>query len=275
MAEPSAYGQTIDRVRAAASRNSELLVILSKTTDANNAYNRSEFTLRVHRAELKSQHRTINTLRNSSHIKFQKHKTYRDNLFVKYAYYAVCMMKLFHQKAEEYEQTYFEALKKQKDAEDRKAGLQKNLDDELATSQELKATAELHVQAHRDLDQLYSEVFSQPTPEFSEQEELRTQYDLAFARRLKAKEEFDAVRVNFRSTAEDRKTVREDLKVAALDAEEKRQALEIAREKVFEQVAGFGLAPPGYSDCCNRAEIQQEWNDPPPFEEIESLESFI
>ncbi|KAL9087524.1 MAG: hypothetical protein Q9165_006635 [Trypethelium subeluteriae] len=269
MTEPSVYGSTIDRVRAAASRNSEILVTLNKTQEAVHAYNRTEFSLRKHRAELQSQDRTVNTLKTSSHVKFEKHETYRDSLIVKYAYYAVCMMMLFHKKAKEYEQAYFEALKKQKDAEDRRAGLQKNLDDELARNKEFRVTAEVHGKAHEDLDNLYIEIFSQPTPEFPEQEELRTQYDLAFAQRLQAKERYDVVKVNLRSSEEERTTVREDLKTAALDAEEKRQALEIAREKVFEQVAGFGLAPPGYSDCCNRAEFQEEYADPPPFEEID------
>ncbi|KAI9666059.1 MAG: hypothetical protein M1821_003994 [Bathelium mastoideum] len=267
MTKPSAYGRTIDRVRGAASRNSEILVTLNRTQEALHAYVRSEANLRVHRAELTAQERTVNICRNSSQVKFEKHQTYRDNLVLKYAYYAGCMMMIFRKKAKEYEQAYFEALKKQKDAEDRRVALQKNLDDELAQNKGFKATAVAHGKAHRALDKLYDEVFSQPTPEFPEQEELRNQFDLAYARRLEAKQRFDTVRVNLRSTEEDRKMVRENLKTAALDAEEKRQALEIAREKVFEQVAGFGLAPPGYSDCCNRAEIQREWDDPPPSEE--------
>ena len=265
MAEPTAYGKTIDRVHAAASRNSEILVTLSKTMDAANAYTRSETTLRIHRAELQSQERTINTLRNSSRIQFEKHQTYRDNLALRYAYYATCMMMVFNKKAKAYEQAYFEALKQQKNGEDRQVGLQKNLNDELASNRELKVTAEEHGKAHLALDNLYLDVFAQPTPEFPEQEELRYQYDLALAQRLQAKENYDVVRANPRSTEESRRGVREDLKTAALEAEEKRQALEIAREKVFEQVAGFGLAPPGYSDCCNRAEFQ-EYADPPPFE---------
>ena len=275
MTEPSAYGKTVDRVRAAASRNSEILVTLNKTSDAFHAYIRSEFSLRAHRAELVSQDRTINTCKNSTQIKFEKHRTYQDNLVVKYVYYVFCMMTLFHKKANEYEQAYFEALKKQKSAEDRRLELQKNLDDELATSRDLKVSFEIHGKAHQSLDKLYDEVFSQPTPEFPEQEERRSDYDLALARRLQAKESFDTVRVNMKSTEEDRRTVRENLKAAALDAEEKRQALEIAREKVFEQVAGFGLAPPGYSDCCNRAELQREWDAPPAFEENANRESGI
>lgn len=267
MTDPSVYGRTIDRVHAAASQNSEILVTLNKTSDAFHAYARAEFSLRAHRAELSSQNRAIKTCQDSTQAKFEKHRTYQDNLVVKYAYYLFCMMALFHKKAKEYEQAYFEALKKQKGAEDRRLELHKNLDDELAASKELEVSAETHIKAHQSLDKLYDQVFSQPTPEFSEQEERRSEYDSALAHRLQAKETFDAVIASIMSTAEDRKTVRENLKVAALDAEEKRQALEIAREKVFEQVAGFGLAPPGYSDCCNRAELQREWEEPPPFEE--------
>ncbi|KAI9708576.1 MAG: hypothetical protein M1820_003794 [Bogoriella megaspora] len=260
MSESSAYGSAIDRVRAAASLNSEILVTLNRTEEAAHAYTKIEFALRAHRAELRSQESAILTRRYDSHVKFEKHQRYRDNVALKLAYYAVCMMMMFQKKAKEREDAYFQALKLQKEAEDRKVALQKNLDDELASQKALEVETKKHGKAHEDLDKLYLEIFSEPTPEFPEQEELRHQYDLAFAKRLEAKERFDVTRSNLRSTEEDRKKVREDLKGAALEAEEKRQALELARERVFEQVAGFGLAPPGYSDCCNRALIYEEWN---------------
>ncbi|KAF2468730.1 uncharacterized protein BDR25DRAFT_344013 [Lindgomyces ingoldianus] len=50
------------------------------------------------------------------------------------------------------------------------------------------------------------------------------------------------------------KIARAGVRDSAHDLDERRSALQEVRQKAFEQVAGFGVAPPAYHNCCSRAE---------------------
>jgi hypothetical protein len=51
---------------------------------------------------------------------------------------------------------------------------------------------------------------------------------------------------------------REGTRYTAVELEEKRSALQQARQRAFEEVVGFGEAPPAYHNCCPRHEMYEQ-----------------
>ena len=54
------------------------------------------------------------------------------------------------------------------------------------------------------------------------------------------------------------RAAREEVRGTARTLEDTRQALQQIRQAAFEQVVGFGAAPPAYHECCDRAKAFEE-----------------
>lgn len=57
------------------------------------------------------------------------------------------------------------------------------------------------------------------------------------------------------------RAAREEVRGTARTLEDARQALQQIRQAAFEQVVGFGAAPPAYHECCDRAKAFEEVSD--------------
>ncbi|KAI9652148.1 MAG: hypothetical protein M1831_007180 [Alyxoria varia] len=265
-ANPNSTDTTTDRIIQLASTNSEILVTLADTREAPGALFASRIELGGHRGAFDEHQKHLTAVHNRTSDAVVEREKYQSSSR-QLVYRLGCMSEKFDDGAKDSEQNHETARREQKEAEDRRAGLQKNLEGADQRCKELEALAQVHGAAHARLDALYEQVFQDPTPnDYPEQELLRKDYDQKLATLYGAKERHGAERekritlqggrgdgdVNTVRRAE--KEAAEALKTAARECEDVRQALELARERVFESVAGFGVAPPAYSDCCNRAD---------------------
>lgn len=237
---------TTDRIIATAAENSELLVTLASTSEAPSALQASTFALRSHRGEYNDQKSKSEEAREDSEKASAQSQKYKDSRTGRrYAYMALCLAEKFQAKMEETERAHTEALQTRREAEERLAGLKKNLDLAEAKRDEDDAVTQVHQKSHEQLDKLYERVFRNATPDdYPEQERLKEDYSRKYAVLVQAKEGYYAferrVRVSGTGSVDEKKRVRESLRKAAKDAEEAREALELARERVYEEVAGFG-----------------------------------
>ena len=248
---------TTDRIIAAADTNSELLSALASTSDAPSNLAASNLNVDKHRHGFTDQDKIVAEHKGRTSRAFKNQRKYHDSLpstIKRGMFAACCMLSKFEAKASEVEQEYVKALDEQKKAEDRRQGLQENLDKAKRAHEESQSLAELHMSSHMRLDELYQDVFREPTPkEYPEQEEMKKVYDSMLAALYGKKEQYHFQQAQ---RGADLMIAKRELKDAAKSAEEARQALELERERIFERVAGFGQAPPAYTDCCNRAECQ-------------------
>ncbi|ORX95216.1 hypothetical protein BCR34DRAFT_608030 [Clohesyomyces aquaticus] len=60
---------------------------------------------------------------------------------------------------------------------------------------------------------------------------------------------------------EEERGARLEVRESARELDERRSALQQVRQEVFEQVAGFGEAPPAYHNCCSRTEAYKQQCD--------------
>jgi hypothetical protein len=257
---------THDRILESASANTELLRTLSETHDAPSSFLGSERGLQVHRKNIKEQERLVTSIRERSDSTLKAHQKYRQPVSMgvrRYFYAALCMKEKYEENFEEKERLHLEALQELKKAEARHADLNALYEEAKRKHEELETLAILHQETHDRLDKLYESVFPEPTLEYPDQDRLKEELNLKVAILIDAKQKyFYEVRVR-KGPKEEQLARREELVKASLEAEDARQDLELERERIFEKVAGFGQAPPGYeqappmySSCCNRAEFK-------------------
>ncbi|OCL02109.1 hypothetical protein AOQ84DRAFT_269269, partial [Glonium stellatum] len=74
----------------------------------------------------------------------------------------------------------------------------------------------------------------------------------------KLSEAKDALDVLVNAAKQQERAAREAIRGTARVLEDARQALQQIRQEAFEQVVGFGAAPPAYHECCDRATVFEE-----------------
>ena len=239
---------TTDRIIATAAENSELLVTIASTSEARSALQASTFALRSHRSEHAAQEKKATEARQASEKASAQLQKYADSRTGRrYAYMVVCKAEQFQEKMQQRDRAHQEALQVRREAEERLAGLKKNLEAAENKKDEDDAVAQVHGNSHEQLDKLYERVFRDPTPEdFPEQERLRQLASEKKAFLVDAKERFYAFERRSRNdgggSADEKKRIRDALRKAAHESEEARQELELARERLYEQIVGFGQA---------------------------------
>ena len=272
-AYPNSGEVTTDRIIQSASINSEILVTLAETREAPQAYFASRFEMKSHRHALDEHQKQLTAAHNQTSDAIVEREKYQSSTR-QLVYKLGCMSEKFANGAKDSEQRHEAAVREQQEGEGRREGLQKNLESADRKCKEDETLAQVHGAAHARLDTLYEQVFKDPTPDdYPEQERLRLDYDQKLATLYGAKERHGAEREkritlqggrgdgDLEALKRSEREATEALRKAARECENARQALELARERVFESVAGFGVAPPAYSDCCNRAD-EKDLNPP-------------
>lgn len=160
----------------AASRNHELLSVLAETDYAAKTLQQNTSYITDLEAQTKATEKELKKLHRITEDERKDHVKYRDSTFKRYAH------KLggskgeakFASKSEKEEREFLEAWQKEREAEERKAELQRALNTAKEDKLRFESEKARNESAQRDLDQLYASIFSGPTPEVPGEDQLET-----------------------------------------------------------------------------------------------------
>jgi hypothetical protein len=160
----------------AASRNHELLSVLAETDYAAKTLQQNTSYITDLEAQTKATEKELKKLHRITEDERKDHVKYRDSTFKRYAH------KLggskgeakFASKSEKEEREFLEAWQKEREAEERKAELERALSTAKEDKLRFESEKARNESAQRDLDQLYASIFSGPTPEVPGEDQLET-----------------------------------------------------------------------------------------------------
>jgi hypothetical protein len=158
----------------AATRNSELLVVLAETDYAARTLQQNTSYIADLDAQFKATEKELHRLHAKTEYERKDHLKYRDSTFKRYAH------KLggskgqakFVSKSEKEEREFLAAWQTEREAEERKAELKRALETANEDCQRLEGEKTRNESAQQDLDQLYASIFSGPTPEVPGEDQL-------------------------------------------------------------------------------------------------------
>ncbi|PMD42080.1 hypothetical protein L207DRAFT_510375 [Hyaloscypha variabilis F] len=191
MATPEAVR---DAVFNAASQNSELLNILSKTSEAPSLY--AAHLIHFNRLEtsLTEQTTLLDSLKTQTEMKFKSHRGLRDSITRKWFYKATKSLAKFEAKAMSEERAYFAALGTQSKAEERCKILENEVERAKVEKEELFNVRRVHDDTHKKIDELYERLFKGPTPGFGGEDKREIAFYKAEEGNEKVKEEIKGAR---------------------------------------------------------------------------------
>jgi hypothetical protein len=159
-----------DKIRNAATRNTELLRILADTDHAIPALNQQQryiADLKNEAAELDVKLKKLDRKRQKE---LQDHERYRDSVMKRFAFKVSGKKEKFEERAAKEEREYFEALQDEHQATEMKKNVEQMLDDAVKVRQKLEVDVARHQQAQKELDNLYDSIFKGPTPGFPDED---------------------------------------------------------------------------------------------------------
>jgi len=191
MATPEAIREAVFN---AASNNSELLNILSKTSEAPSLYAAHLVHLDRLETSLTEQSTFLDSLKTQTEMKFKSHRRLRDSITRKWFYKATKSLSKFEAKAMSEEREYFAALGTQSKAEERCKILENEVGKAKVEKEELFNVQKVHGDTHKKIDELYERLFKGPTPGFGDEDERETTFYTAEEENEKVKEEIKRAR---------------------------------------------------------------------------------
>jgi len=158
----------------AASRNRELLSVLAETDYADKTLQQNAAYIADLDSQIKATDKELKKLHSVTEDERKDHVKYRDSTFKRYAH------KLggkkgeakFVSKSEKEEREFLAAWQKEREAEERRAELQRALNTANEDRQRFDSDKARNTGAQHDLDQLYASIFSGPTPEVPGEDQL-------------------------------------------------------------------------------------------------------
>ncbi|UKZ82876.1 hypothetical protein TrVFT333_010676 [Trichoderma virens FT-333] len=160
-----------DKIRSAATRNHELLGVLSMTDYAIPGFENQKMYIADLENQAKKNAAKLASLKSKHLVELREHEQYRDSIVRRFMYKIGGKKDKFEARAAKEEREYFDVLQE----EHRETEVKKNLESALAqarqASAELEAVVERHKTAQRELNSLYNDIFSGPTPQFPEEDE--------------------------------------------------------------------------------------------------------
>lgn len=161
-----------DQIRAAASKNDELLRILAETDRAPGELEQQNVYLKDLEKDKIETEKRLKELHQRTQIEQKEYERYRDSTMKRFAYRLGRKTEKFEQRASKEEREYFEALQQENEAKERLKYLNDNIEKARAKRNELQPTAKRHADAQAELDKLYNQIFSGPTPDFPGEDEV-------------------------------------------------------------------------------------------------------
>lgn len=158
------------RIREASDRNAALLRSLAETDYAPPALEEQQRFISDLEKELGGTEQHLKRLAGKRRSELKDHERYRDSNVRRFMYKATGQKEKFSQKAEKEEREYFEVLQAEHQATQLKNNLQEQLNAAVTVRADLEATARAHTNAQQELDHMYHDLFSGPTPQFPEED---------------------------------------------------------------------------------------------------------
>jgi hypothetical protein len=160
----------------AVTRNRELLSTLAETDYADKTLQQNTAYISDLDSQIKATDKELKKLHTITEDERKDHVKYRDSTFKRKLH------KLggskgsakFASKSEKEEREFLEAWKKEREAEERRAELQRALTTATEDRQRFESDKARNTTAQHDLDQLYASIFSGPTPEVPGEDQLET-----------------------------------------------------------------------------------------------------
>ncbi|KAM0693058.1 hypothetical protein Q7P36_007615 [Cladosporium allicinum] len=160
----------------AVTRNRELLSTLAQTDYADKTLQQNASYISDLDSQIKATDKELKKLHTQTEDERKDHVKYRDSTFKRYAH------KLggskgqakFASKSEKEEREFLQAWQQEREAEERRAELQRALTTANSDRQRFEADKARNTSAQHDLDQLYASIFSGPTPEVPGEDQLET-----------------------------------------------------------------------------------------------------
>jgi DNA repair exonuclease SbcCD ATPase subunit len=158
----------------AVTRNRELLSTLAQTDYADKTLQQNAAYITDLDSQIKATDKELKKLHTQTEDERKDHVKYRDSTFKRYAH------KLggskgqakFASKSEKEEREFLQAWQLEREAEERRAELQRALTTATSDRQRFEADKARNTTAQHDLDQLYASIFSGPTPEVPGEDQL-------------------------------------------------------------------------------------------------------
>ncbi|KAF7528210.1 hypothetical protein G7054_g10216 [Neopestalotiopsis clavispora] len=169
----------VDRVCDAAARNRELLAILFETENAVEALSRQKTLVAELNASLSELREDIQLLDEKRKSDLKRHKSYRDSVVKKLAYRLSGQSDEFSLRKDKEESEYLQALQKERLAKEEENRILLERQGALQVQQSLQDVVQRRNEAQTELEALYDSIFSGPTPEFPEEDELETKAEIA------------------------------------------------------------------------------------------------
>lgn len=153
-----------------ASRNTCLLLRLSRLSEAPNDYNAQiTYTNRV-KESINEQTVELEKLHEEVEARFKVHKSFCDCIAHRLFHRTVQAHERYEAESLKAEREYFAALGAQSRAEVRRAQLENDYKDAVRAQAELKKAAQEHDEVRKEIDELYEKLFGGPTPGFPEED---------------------------------------------------------------------------------------------------------
>ena len=164
----------IASIQNAAGRNRELLTILSQTDYAPPALQQNTTYISDLQTQIQKTEAEIKRLHRITEDERKDHVKYEDSTFKRYMYKMGGRKSeaKFVAKAEKEEREFVEAWQKEREAQDSHAEMSRALEAAQTEQPRLQTEAARHDQAQTELDQLYTSIFSGPTPEIPYEDDL-------------------------------------------------------------------------------------------------------
>ncbi|RSM15298.1 hypothetical protein CEP52_000793 [Fusarium oligoseptatum] len=179
-------------IRDASHKNAELLRLLAETDHASSSHTQQQKIVSDLEKELARSDKKLHDLDQERLANLQTYKKYRDSHFRKFLITASGKKEWFASIAGREEQDYFETLQQTHQAQEHNSTLKAQLAEAQTTLQSAQNLVQRHRGVQRQLDELYDDIFSGPTPDFPEEDEKEQESNDALAAYFTTKAKLEA-----------------------------------------------------------------------------------
>ncbi|RSL42878.1 hypothetical protein CEP54_015320 [Fusarium duplospermum] len=179
-------------IRDASRKNAELLRLLAETSHASSTLTQQQKIVSDLENQLAQSNKKLHGLDQERLVNLQTHKKYRDSHFRKFLITASGKKEWFAGMADREEQDYFETLQQAQQAQEHNSTLKAQLTEAQTTLKSVQNLAQRHRGVQRQLDELYDDIFSGPTPDFPEEDEKEQESNDALATYFTTKAKLEA-----------------------------------------------------------------------------------
>ncbi|KAF5607352.1 uncharacterized protein FSUBG_5251 [Fusarium subglutinans] len=159
-----------DAIRAASPRTAELLGLLEQTRHIRTDLALQQKIVSDLESQLSESNRELDGLDRKRLADLESHKKYRDGHVMKFFYKASGKENSFTGQAEREEQNYHNTLQQAHLASEHNSSVKAKLDEELRKMDDLDQSMQGYLDLQKQLDDIYDDIFSGPTPEFPEED---------------------------------------------------------------------------------------------------------